>query len=126
MIEEIGRHVAQKVDFSTSTRYTRHSTPRHALASVHEESVTATGVFQTAAQMKLKPGEMMAVWEVNPDEHRSFAQLQNELPPTPSHLLVQAADGKLLELNPTYISINNRPEDYVEFSDLEREEFGLR
>lgn len=126
MIEEIGRHVAQKVNFATPTRYTRHGTPRHATASIHEESVTTGGLFQTAAQMKLKPGEMMAVWEVNPDEHRTFAQLQNELPPTPSHLLVQSADGKLLELNPTYISINNRPEGYVEFTDTEREELGLR
>lgn len=126
MIEEIGRHVAQKVNFATSTRYMRRGTPRHAMASFHEESVTNGGVFQTAAQMKLKPGEMMAVWEVNPDEHRSFAQLQNELAPTPSHLLVKSSDGKLLELNPTYISINNRPEGYIEFSETEREDFGLQ
>lgn len=125
MIEEIGRHVAQKVNFSTPTRYMRHGAPRHATASVHEESVTATNLFQTAAQMKLKPGEMMAVWEVDPSDHRTFAQLQNELPPVPSHLLVRSADGKLLELNPTYIAINNRPEGYVEFTDAEREQFGL-
>lgn len=125
MIEEIGRHVAQKVSFNTHTRYARSGAIRHAVATFQDEGATPGGLFQTAARMHLKPGEMMAVWSIPADEHRSFAELETQLAPIPSKLLVRSADGKLLELNPSYISINNRPDEYREFTLDEKRAYGL-
>ena len=108
MIEEIGRCVAQKVTFRSHTVYERHSTPVHARAAFQDETLSQGSVYETAASLDLKPGEMMAVWRLAADEKRPFAEVARHLPPVPSRLLIRTADKKLLELNQTYIHINNR------------------
>ena len=111
MIEEIGRCVAQKVSFRSHTVYERHSTPVHARAAFQDETLSHGSVYETAASLDLKPGEMMAVWKLPADEQRPFAEMIRHLPSVPSRLLVRTADKKLLELNQAYIHINNRVDD---------------
>lgn len=125
MIEEVGRAVAQKVSFNSHTRYRPADTPRSARALFHEGDLTTRGIYSTAEDMNLAPGEIVAVWELPADEARTIRQAAQDLPPRPSRLMVRGADGKLLELNPRYIDINNRPEGYVEFTPEERASYGL-
>lgn len=120
MIEEIGRAVAQKIAFSTHTVYRPADTPKVARAVFREADLTAKGIYQAAADMELMPGEVMAVWEVTAGDHRPIREAAQDLPPRPSKLVMKSADGKLLELNPAYIDINNRPPDYRPFSPEER------
>lgn len=125
MIEEIGRSIAQRVSFKSHTRYRPHSQPRAARALFREGDLTAKGIYATAQTMELQPGEIMAVWELPADEFRTIREAAEDLPPRPSRLMVKAADGKLLELNPSYIDINNRPDDYRPLSAEERAAFGV-
>lgn len=124
MIEDIGRAIAQRVTFSTHTAYRPSATPRLARAVFSEADLTPRGIYRTAADMELKPGEVIAVWEVPADEHRSIREAAQDLPPRPSKLLMKGADGKLMELNPSYIDINNRPSDYRPFTAEERASYG--
>lgn len=127
MIEEIGRAIAQRVSFVSNVRYqpTSGQRPQAARALFHEGNLTTKGIYATADKMDLKPGEVFAVWELPADEYRTIAEAADDLPPRPSRLMVRGADGKLLELNPSYIDINNRPDDYVPMSAQERASWGL-
>jgi hypothetical protein len=125
VIEEIGRAVAQKVTFSTHTTYRAAAAPKAARAVFREADLTPRGIYQTAADMDLKPGEVMAVWEMSADEHRPIREAVQDLPPRPSKLVMKSADGKLMELNPAYIDINNRPPDYKPFTAEERAAYGV-
>jgi len=125
VIEEIGRAVAQRVSFRTHTAYQPVQTPRAVRAQFHEADLTPKGLYETAADMGLLPGEVIAVWEISPSDGRPMALAAQDLPPQPSKLMMKGADGKLMELNPSYISINNRPSDYKPFTAEERASYGL-
>lgn len=111
MIEDIGRCVAQKLTFRSHTIYERHSAPAHGQKVVRDENVVHGSVYESATKLDLKVGEAMAVWELDPDEDRTNLAIERSLAPVPSRLLVRTADKMLLELNPAYLHINNRPHE---------------
>ncbi|MBD3004726.1 hypothetical protein [Streptomyces sp. 5-10] len=112
MIEDIGRCVMQRVTFTGPHTFTRHGAGMHGEKIISDESVTPRGVYEAVNRMGLKPGEVVAVWNVLPDEDRENVQIEQDLPPVPTILLVRTADKRLLELNPAYLAIHDQPSDY--------------
>ena len=125
MIEQIGRAVAQRVAFQSHTAYRPVQAPRAARAVFHEADLTNRGIYQTVSDMELQPGEVIAVWEVSPSDGRAMSLVAQDLPPRPSKLMMKGADGKMLELNPSYIDINNRPEGYRPITAEERAAYNM-
>jgi hypothetical protein len=125
VIEEIGRAVVQRVNFRTHTAYRMTENPKGARAVFHEGNLTERGIYATAVDMELKPGEILAVWEITAGDDRPLREAAQDLPPRPSRLMMRGADGKLMELNPSYIDINNRPPDYEPILPAERRMRGL-
>ncbi|MER6605957.1 hypothetical protein ABT282_08575 [Streptomyces sp. NPDC000927] len=112
MIEDIPRCVVQRVQFTSHQQYVRHGAGEHGEMRAHEESLTPDGVYEAVGRMGLRVGEIVAVWAIPPDDHREGYLIEVDLPPVPSALLVRTADKKLLELNPAYLTIHDRPDDF--------------
>lgn len=111
MIDLVERCIVQRVEFLGPRAYQRRGPAAHGPLTVDDhESSTAQGLYRTASRMELRPGEVVAVWDLPADEVRDFAKVIEDLPPVPSRLLVCTADKGLLELNPEYIMINQSPD----------------
>lgn len=116
MIDNPGRCVIQRVGFLGPRTYRRQGPASVAPAHVDtvREETSFVGLYRATDTMDMKPGEVVAVWDLPADEMRPFAQVIQDLPPVPSRLLVRTRDRQLLELNPAYIDANENPDLYEE------------